>query len=57
MPSVRNIKFYTLTQRPASIADLYQVTYGVAEPVVDLIPYMLKAFLQNDRGFVKSGKR
>ena len=46
-----------LNQMLKEYADLYQATYGVAESVVDLIPYMVEAFLQNDKGFVRSGRR
>ena len=35
-------------------ADLYLESYGQAETVWDLIPYMLKTFLENDRVFTKS---
>ena len=35
-------------------AALYVSTYGVEEPVTDLIPAMLAAFLESDRGFVRS---
>jgi len=32
-------------------ASVYAATYGVEEPVVDLIPAMLTAFLDSDRAF------
>ncbi len=38
-------------------ADLYQATYGAAEQVIDLIPFMLEAFLQSDKGFTRSGRK
>jgi hypothetical protein len=38
-------------------ADAYQAAYGSAEQVVDLIPFMLEAFIQGDKGFVRPGKR
>lgn len=38
-------------------ADLYEATYGAAEQVVDLIPYMLEAFLQSDKGFARGGRK
>ena len=35
-------------------AGLYASTYGVEEPVADLIPAMLTAFLDGDRSFVRA---
>ena len=32
----------------------YEQTYGVAEPLAELIPAMLAAFLDSDRGFARS---
>ncbi|MGN6207761.1 DUF2274 domain-containing protein [Asticcacaulis sp.] len=46
-----------LNQLLKEYADLYEVTYGTSEPVVDLIPFMLEAFVQSDKGFVKTGRR
>jgi hypothetical protein len=37
-------------------ADLYRAQFGQAEPVTELIPYMLAAFLISDRGFAKARK-
>ena len=37
-----------------SYAAIYAATYGVEEPVADLVPVMLTAFLESDRGFVKA---
>ncbi len=37
-------------------ADLYSATYGEAETVPELIPYILARFLDNDRGFAKARK-
>lgn len=37
----------------ADYADAYSERYGQAEAVVDLIPYMLQAFLEGDRGFAR----
>ncbi|SDA36869.1 DUF2274 domain-containing protein [Sphingomonas sp. NFR15] len=37
----------------ADYAALYENTYGQREVVSDLIPYMLRAFLDSDRGFTK----
>jgi hypothetical protein len=35
-------------------AAAYEAAYGEAEPVAELIPAMLAAFLQSDRGFARS---
>lgn len=35
-------------------AALYRATYGKAESVAELIPFMLGAFLESDRGFAKA---
>jgi hypothetical protein len=35
-------------------AVLYAQTYGTDEPVVELIPAMLAAFLDSDRNFVRA---
>ncbi len=45
-----------LHQRLQSYAAHYQATYGAAEPVADLIPYMLGAFLDSDRAYAKARK-
>lgn len=37
-------------------ADLYRDTYGQAEAVADLIPYMLENFLAGDRAFMAAQK-
>ncbi|AOH84285.1 transposase [Sphingomonas panacis] len=37
----------------ADYATLYENAYGQKETVSDLIPYMLRAFLDSDRGFTK----
>jgi hypothetical protein len=37
-------------------AELYRAAYGQAEAVADLIPFMLDAFLDGDRGFAKARK-
>ncbi|MHA6768852.1 DUF2274 domain-containing protein [Sphingobium ummariense] len=34
-------------------AAIYAETYGVEEPVAELIPAMLAAFLESDRGFTR----
>ena len=38
-------------------ADLYAETYGSEEQIVDLIPFMLEAFLFSDKGFAKGTRR
>ncbi|MGQ3049253.1 MAG: DUF2274 domain-containing protein [Niveispirillum sp.] len=45
-----------LHQRLLSYAALYRATYGTAEPVADLVPYMLDAFLDSDRAYAKARK-
>jgi hypothetical protein len=35
-------------------AEIYRETYGEAQPVSDLIPAMLTAFLASDRAFAKT---
>jgi hypothetical protein len=35
---------------------LYAATYGASEKIADLIPFMLEAFLNSDRAFVKARK-
>jgi hypothetical protein len=37
-------------------AAIYRDTYGEAESVADLIPFMLQAFLDSDKAFVKARK-
>lgn len=46
-----------LHQALKEYATLYEKAYGVSEPVVDLIPFMLEAFLNSDKGFVRSGRK
>jgi hypothetical protein len=36
-------------------AALYEQTYGQAEPIAELIPFMLASFLESDRAFRKRG--
>ena len=38
-------------------AEAYRAAYGQTEAVVDLIPFMLRAFLDSDRGFARSRSR
>ena len=35
-------------------AECYRETYGEAEKIADLIPFMLKAFLASDKEFAKA---
>jgi len=35
-------------------AAIYAQTYGTEEPVTDLIPAMLSAFLESDRNFIRA---
>ena len=35
-------------------AAIYNETYGQKEPVTELVPHMLGAFLASDRGFAKA---
>ncbi len=37
-------------------AECYQQTYGEAEKIADLIPFMLEAFLASDKDFAKARK-
>ena len=52
----------TVTVSPELKAELdayrqaYEAAYGQSEKLVDLIPYMLRAFLDSDRGFAKAQK-
>ena len=45
-----------LNQALHRYAAVYRATYGEAESVADLIPFMLDAFLDSDRGFAKARK-
>jgi hypothetical protein len=42
-----------LNQALSDYAAAYRETYGQSESVADLVPYMLQAFLDGDRGFAK----
>ncbi len=46
-----------LSQALRDYAAIYRATYGEAESVADLIPFMLGAFLDSDRGFAKARKK
>lgn len=37
-------------------ADAYREAYGEDEPIAQLVPFMLAAFLDSDRGFAKAYK-
>ena len=45
-----------LNQALQDYASVYRATYGQTEAVAELIPFMLEAFLDGDRGFVKARK-
>lgn len=53
---------YTITVQPdlaqalRKYAAVYRATYGEAESVEELIPFMLANFLAGDRGFAKARK-
>jgi hypothetical protein len=38
-------------------AAVYNETYGQSEPLAELIPHMLAAFLASDRGFAKARRQ
>jgi hypothetical protein len=40
-----------LNQALKEYAARYEAAYGVAEQVADLVPYIVEAFLQADKGF------
>jgi hypothetical protein len=37
-------------------AEIYRSIYGAEEPVAELIPFMLEAFLEGDREFARARK-
>lgn len=45
-----------LNDRLLAYAASYAETYGVEEPVAELIPAMLAAFVDSDRGFERAMK-
>jgi len=45
-----------LNRKLRDYAALYRETYGESEAVAELIPFMLEAFLENDRVFVRARK-
>ncbi|WP_018316674.1 DUF2274 domain-containing protein [Bradyrhizobium sp. WSM2793] len=46
-----------LAARLRDYADYYAETYGAREEVVDLVPFMLEAFLDGDVAFKKGKKK
>ena len=46
-----------LNQALRDYASIYRTEYGEAESVADLIPFMLGAFLESDRGFANARKQ
>ena len=46
----------SLNQALQTYAELYRENYGQAEPVAELIPYMLESFLASDRTYAKALK-
>tara|TARA_Y100000782_G_C10067039_1_gene216147 strand:+ start:207 stop:443 length:237 start_codon:yes stop_codon:yes gene_type:complete len=45
-----------LNRKLRDYATLYRETYGESEAVAELIPFILEAFLENDRVFVRARK-
>jgi hypothetical protein len=45
-----------LNRTLSEYAEMYRSAYGEAEPVAELIPFMLAAFLDSDREFAKARK-
>jgi hypothetical protein len=43
-----------LHQALTEYAEIYRETYGEAEKVTNLIPFMLRSFLDGDRGFARA---
>lgn len=43
-----------LHQALSDYAAIYNQTYGQSEPIAELVPHMLAAFLASDRGFTKA---
>jgi hypothetical protein len=46
----------SLNRALQAYAELYRETYGQAEPVAELIPFMLERFLASDRSYAKALK-
>lgn len=45
-----------LHQALQQYAGIYRATYGEAESIAELVPFMLGAFLESDRAFAKARK-
>lgn len=45
-----------LHQRLCDYAALYHESYGVEEPMAELVPHMLEAFIASDRAFARNRK-
>jgi hypothetical protein len=45
-----------LNRALADYAELYSAAYGKSERVADLVPAILAAFLDSDRGFARARK-
>jgi hypothetical protein len=43
-----------LNQALADYAEVYRATYGQSEAVTDLVPCMLRSFLDGDRAFARA---
>jgi hypothetical protein len=46
----------TFSARLRDYADFYADTYGTREEVVDLVPFMLEAFLDGDADFTRASR-
>ena len=46
-----------LNQALRQYAGIYRATYGEAESIAELIPFMLGIFLDSDKGFAKARKQ
>ena len=46
-----------LHQTLTDYAALYSQAYGREEPIVELIPAMLQAFIDSDRGFLRAREK
>jgi hypothetical protein len=47
----------SLNRALQAYAEIYREVYGQAEPVAELIPYMLESFLASDRNYAKALKK
>lgn len=46
-----------LNEALKAYGERYTAAYGVSEPVIELIPYMLETFLQSDKGSNKGTRK